>query len=109
MGGYTQKSVDLDPGFGSSNFGVCITELVDILVNVIHEGNVGALQRTARISKRINGYPSKIQQTHYCSLDSYIWISYAKKCNDYLLKVEVPGRPRERESDAFRLSLIFWH
>jgi hypothetical protein len=36
MGGYTQKSVGLDPGFGSSNFGVCITELVDGLVNVIH-------------------------------------------------------------------------
>ena len=33
---YTQKSVGLDPGFGSSNFGVCITELVDGLVNVIH-------------------------------------------------------------------------
>jgi hypothetical protein len=32
---YTQKSVGLDPGFGSSNFGVCITELVDGLVNVI--------------------------------------------------------------------------
>ena len=25
----TQKSVGLDPGFGSSNFGVCITELRD--------------------------------------------------------------------------------
>jgi hypothetical protein len=35
-GGYTQKSVGLDPGFDSSNFGVCITELVDGLVNVIH-------------------------------------------------------------------------
>jgi hypothetical protein len=33
---YTQKSVGLDPGFGSSNFGVCITELVDGMVNVIH-------------------------------------------------------------------------
>ena len=33
---YTQKSVGLDPGFGSSNFGVCITELVDGLVNVLH-------------------------------------------------------------------------
>jgi hypothetical protein len=33
---YTQKSVGLDPGFGSSNFGVCITELVDGTVNVIH-------------------------------------------------------------------------
>ena len=36
MGGYTQKSVGLDPGFGSSNFDVCITELRDGLVNVIH-------------------------------------------------------------------------
>ena len=26
----------LDPGFGSSNFGVCITELVDGMVNVLH-------------------------------------------------------------------------
>jgi len=26
----------LDPGFGSSNFGVCITELVDGKVNVLH-------------------------------------------------------------------------
>ena len=32
---YTQKSVGLDPGFGSSNFGVCITELVDGMVNVL--------------------------------------------------------------------------
>ena len=35
-GGYTQKSVGLDPGFGSSNFDVCITELRDGLVSVIH-------------------------------------------------------------------------
>ena len=33
---YSQKSVGLDPGFGSSNFGVCITELVDGIVNVLH-------------------------------------------------------------------------
>lgn len=33
---YSQKSVGLDPGFGSSNFGVCITELRDGLVNVLH-------------------------------------------------------------------------
>jgi hypothetical protein len=33
---YTQKSVGLDPGFGSSNFGLCITELVNRLVNVLH-------------------------------------------------------------------------
>ena len=33
---YVQKSVGLDPGFGSSNFGVCITELRDGLVHVLH-------------------------------------------------------------------------
>jgi hypothetical protein len=33
---YTSKSVGLDPGFGSSAFGVCITELVDGMVNVLH-------------------------------------------------------------------------
>lgn len=33
---YTQKSVGLDSGFGSSNFGVCISELVDGMVNVLH-------------------------------------------------------------------------
>ena len=33
---YTQKSVGLDPGFGSSNFGVCITELVDGIINMVH-------------------------------------------------------------------------
>ena len=33
---YTQKSVGLDPGFGRSNFGVCVTELVDGTVNVLH-------------------------------------------------------------------------
>lgn len=33
---FSQKSVGLDPGFGSSTFGVCITELVDGLVNVLH-------------------------------------------------------------------------
>jgi hypothetical protein len=29
-------SVGLDPGIGSSKFGVCITELVDGIVNVLH-------------------------------------------------------------------------
>ena len=33
---YSQKSVGLDPGFGSSNFGVCITELLDGIINVLH-------------------------------------------------------------------------
>jgi hypothetical protein len=33
---FTQKSVGLDPGFGSSDFGVCITELRDGIVNVLH-------------------------------------------------------------------------
>jgi hypothetical protein len=33
---YTQKSVGLDPAFGSSNFGVCMTELVDGQVNIVH-------------------------------------------------------------------------
>jgi hypothetical protein len=33
---YTLKSMGLDPGFGSSNFGVCITELIDGKVNVLH-------------------------------------------------------------------------
>ena len=33
---YSQKSVDLDPGFGSSNFDVCITELIDGVINVLH-------------------------------------------------------------------------
>lgn len=33
---YSQKSVGLDPGFCSSNFGVCITELVDDVINILH-------------------------------------------------------------------------
>jgi hypothetical protein len=33
---YTQKPVGLDPDFGSNNFGVCITELVDGVINVVH-------------------------------------------------------------------------
>lgn len=33
---HTQKSVGLDPGFDSSNFGVCMTELIDGIVNVVH-------------------------------------------------------------------------
>ena len=33
---FTQKSVGLDPGFGSSNFGVRITEPTDGIVNVLH-------------------------------------------------------------------------
>jgi hypothetical protein len=33
---YTRKSMGLDPGFGSSNFGVCITELRDGGINVLH-------------------------------------------------------------------------
>jgi hypothetical protein len=36
LNSYTQKSVGLDPGFGSSNFGVCITELIDGMINVLH-------------------------------------------------------------------------
>jgi hypothetical protein len=32
---YIQKSVGLDPGFGSSAFGICITELVDGIVNTL--------------------------------------------------------------------------
>ena len=32
----TQKSVGLDPGFGLSAFGVCITELVDGVIIVLH-------------------------------------------------------------------------
>ncbi|MPZ07264.1 MAG: hypothetical protein GEU26_12760 [Nitrososphaeraceae archaeon] len=36
LNSYTQKSVGLDPGFGSSAFGVCITELVDGMINVLH-------------------------------------------------------------------------
>ena len=32
---YTQKSVGLEPGIGASDFGVCITELVDGIVNVL--------------------------------------------------------------------------
>lgn len=33
---YSQKSVGLDPGFGSSAFSVVITELVDGVTNVLH-------------------------------------------------------------------------
>jgi hypothetical protein len=33
---YTKKSMGLDPSFGSSNFGICITELRDGLVHVLH-------------------------------------------------------------------------
>jgi hypothetical protein len=33
---YTLKAMGLDPGFGSSNFGVCITELINGKVNVLH-------------------------------------------------------------------------
>jgi hypothetical protein len=33
---YTLKAMGLDPGFGSSPFGVCITELIDGKVNVLH-------------------------------------------------------------------------
>jgi hypothetical protein len=33
---YTKKSMGLDPSFGSSNFGVCITELRDGLIHVLH-------------------------------------------------------------------------
>lgn len=33
---YTQKSVGIDPGYGSSAFGICVTELVDGLINVVY-------------------------------------------------------------------------
>lgn len=33
---YTQKSVGIDPGYGSSAFGICVSELVDGLVNVVY-------------------------------------------------------------------------
>lgn len=33
---YSRKSVGLDPGFGSSAFGICITKLVDGMANVLY-------------------------------------------------------------------------
>jgi hypothetical protein len=33
---YTQKSIRLDPGFGSSHFGVVITEWVDNQIQILH-------------------------------------------------------------------------
>jgi hypothetical protein len=36
VNGYTQKSIGLDPGFGSSPFGVVITEWVDNEIRVLH-------------------------------------------------------------------------
>jgi hypothetical protein len=33
---YTQKSVGIDPGYGSSAFAICVTELIDGLVNVLY-------------------------------------------------------------------------
>jgi hypothetical protein len=33
---YTQKSVGIDPGYGSSAFAICVTELVDGLVQVLY-------------------------------------------------------------------------
>ena len=33
---YTQKSIGLDPGFGSSPFGVVITEWVDGQIQILH-------------------------------------------------------------------------
>ncbi|MGC1133463.1 MAG: hypothetical protein WA941_11610, partial [Nitrososphaeraceae archaeon] len=33
---YTEKSMGIDTGFGSSNFGVCITEKIDGLINIVH-------------------------------------------------------------------------
>ena len=32
----SQKSVGIDPGYGSSAFANCVTELVDGMVNVLH-------------------------------------------------------------------------
>ena len=34
--GYTQKSIGLDPGFGSSPFGVVITEWVNNRIQILH-------------------------------------------------------------------------
>ena len=59
---YTQKSVGLDPGFGSSNFGVCITELVDGMVNVLHAEEYNRpdfnamIKTTVRLLRRVR-YP----------------------------------------------------
>jgi hypothetical protein len=33
---YTQKSVGIDPGYGSSAFAICVTELIDGLVSVMY-------------------------------------------------------------------------
>jgi hypothetical protein len=35
LNSYSKKSMGLDPSFGSSAFGICITELVDECINVI--------------------------------------------------------------------------
>jgi hypothetical protein len=39
---YSQKSMGLDPSPGSSGFGICITELVDGIVNVIYADEIPA-------------------------------------------------------------------
>jgi hypothetical protein len=36
VNGYTQKSIGLDPGFGSSPFGVVITEWVNNQIQILH-------------------------------------------------------------------------
>lgn len=51
---YTQKSVGLDPGFGSSNFGVCITELRDGLVHVLHAEEYPRPDFNAMIQTTVN-------------------------------------------------------
>jgi hypothetical protein len=36
LNSYTQKSMGLDPGFGSSAFGIVVTEYVDQMINVVY-------------------------------------------------------------------------
>ena len=90
---YSQKSVGLDPGFGSSAFGVCITELVDGQVNVL------------RADERLNGGRVAIDEHRHSKLIPALRTAVEK--GDETLDKEATSH--DDYLDAFRLSMQFWH
>ena len=103
---YSQKSVGLDPGFGSSAFGVCITELVDGMVNVLHAEEYPRPDFNAMISTT-----SKLLTQYDIRFDNRcrIFVDAANPSFIRALKDKVDEDTNYEHQISFRMSLLFWH
>lgn len=77
---YTQKSIDLDPGIGSSVFGVCISELDDRITNTLRAKEYprpDINEVTSTITRLFDGYDIRFENHWRALVDtvnvSFIW------------------------------------